>query len=106
MQRLDLPLNALGKRYLGRFKIVLCLKVHPALGVGSEVPRQAECGIGSNGSLGGADFVDAALRYADLLRKPVSCDSHGSKKVFKQDFAWMHRGKVALHFNPPSVVIR
>ena len=54
-----------------RFKVTATLKIHPEIGAGLEIETQPQGGIGSDATLAQHDLIDAASRYANILRKPV-----------------------------------
>ncbi len=59
------PLNFACQSNLSTFKIILGLKVHSTLGIGTEEPCKTQGGIGGNGPFfAGADLLDSALEHA------------------------------------------
>ena len=96
LQRFHLALDPLGYSDLGYLQFILGLEVHPALGIGAEKPGETQGGIGGDGPLAGADFVDAALGNADGLGQPVTGDPHRLEEVFEEYFTGVHGREVAF----------
>lgn len=71
----------------GDFKVVLGLQVHPGLWRHAEQAAKAHGGVGGDGAISGADFVDAALGDADGFCDLVAGQPHRFDEVVQQDFA-------------------
>ena len=62
------------------------------MGIGAEKACEAQGGVGRDGPLDGANFVDAARGQTDGLCQSVAGDLHWAEKIFKEDFTGMHGG--------------
>jgi hypothetical protein len=74
LQGPHLPLDPLDKSDFRRFKIIFGLKVHPALGVGTEETGETQGGVSGDGPISGTDFINAALGHTNGLGQPVAGD--------------------------------
>ena len=61
--------QGVGIRPLGDNQLVAVLEIHPAPGIGVEVPREAQRGLGRDAAATAHDFVDPRRRNADGLRE-------------------------------------
>jgi len=102
LQRFDFALDTLCQDNFCCLKVISGLQAHPTLCVGTEEACEAQGGVGRDGSLAGANFIDAALGHSDGLCEPVAGDLHRDEKILKKDFTGVNRRKVAFNNNSSS----
>lgn len=79
--------QCLGDLIFGGGAVVVILQPCPESLGSTEELRQAQPGIGGDGTLAGHDLADAPLRHADFPGQPVLGDAHRLEEFFQQDFA-------------------
>ncbi len=84
----------------------MLLQVQPRLRAGPEVTREAERGLGSNGTTSVNDLVNARNGNSDFASQTILADSHRLHELLEQDHTRMDWGKLLhRHSHLLSVIV-
>ena len=76
---------------LGQGQLVPCLEVHPALGIGVEIPGKPQRRFGRNATPAPHNLVDSCWRYANGSGQRGRTQRRRIHEVVLQNFTWMDR---------------
>lgn len=99
------PADDFGHRFTGAFRVVVGLKVDPALRVSAKVRAQAQCRVDRDAAQTLHDLVDAPGWDVNGTCQSILADTQGLEPVFQQDGAGVGERNLARHLRTPSVVI-